>query len=176
MDNPFSLETQRLILRTFTQADLENLYCQLSDSDVMRYYPSALSREESEKWLEGILWDYKSTGYGMLGAYLKVSEDYVGQVGIMRRLVQGSEHHFLSYLIQKEFWQQGYATEAVRGILEFGFRMLGIQKVEALIRPVNTRSVRFAMKLGMFRESCIEHQGYEHYVYTRASEQFMESR
>jgi len=163
---PILLETKRLILRAFTPADLADLHCQLSDPDVMRYYPAVLSKEECEKWLQGILNDYQSNGFGMLAVHLKVTGEYVGQTGIMRRLVDGCEHFYLSYLMCRKFWGYGYATEAAQRILDYGFQTLGIDKVEALIMPDNIRSIRLAERLGMQHESTIQHRNREHYVYT----------
>jgi [ribosomal protein S5]-alanine N-acetyltransferase len=164
--DPILLETERLILRMFTPADLEDLHRQLSDPEVMRYYPKVSSREDSEKWLQGILKDYQSNGYGMLAVCLRDTGEYIGQAGVMRRLIDGCEHHYLSYLLCKESWGHGYATEAVQRILDYGFQTLDIHKVEALIRPDNARSIRLAEKLGMQHESTTEHAGRPHYVYT----------
>lgn len=159
------LETGRLSLRAFTDADFDDIYSHLSDPVVMRYYPSVPSREESETWLQGILRDYEANGFGMLAVHLRETGEYVGQTGVMRRLIGECEHHYLSYLMRREFWGQGYATEAARRVLDNGFETLGIREVEALIAPENTRSIRVAEKLGMQQESLTEHHGREHYVY-----------
>lgn len=166
MWSPIEFETERLKIRMFTPADLEDLYAQLSDPDVMRYYPAVLSEEECRNWLHGILRDYRTSGFGMLAVHLKETGEYVGQAGIMRRLMDGCEHHFLAYLMRKEFWGHGYASEAARRILDYGFQTLGIHKVEALIVPDNTRSIRLAERLGMHFDSTTQHQGREHRVYT----------
>lgn len=168
MNNPDGINTQRLTLRSFTPADLDNLFCQLSDPDVMRYYPAVLSREECVKWLEGILHDYELHGFGMLAMCLRQTGEYIGQIGIMRRTLDAAEHYFLSYLLCKKFWNLGYATEAARAMLDYGFRTLGLQRIEALIRIDNARSISLAEKLDMQRESIIEHDGYPHYVYAIA--------
>ena len=165
MWKPILLETERLTIRTFVPADLKDLQGQLSDTDVMSHYPAVLSKEECENWLQGILKDYQSSGFGMLAVHLKETGEYVGQTGIMRRLIDECEHHYLSYLMCKEFWGHGYATEATRRILDYGFGTLGIHKVEALIVPDNTRSIRLAERLGMHYNSTIQHQGREHCVY-----------
>ncbi len=159
------LETECLILRAFAPDDIEDLHAQLSDPDVMAYYPSALSREESEKWLQGVLGDCEANGYGMLAMCLRETGEYIGQVGIMRRVIDEREIFYLSYLVCKSFWGHGYATEAVRRILEFGFDTLGIQRVQAIIRPDNARSILLAERVGMTRESTTMHGGREHYVY-----------
>lgn len=166
MRSPILLKTKRLTIRMFIPDDLDDLYNQLSDPDVMKYYPSVLSKEDCERWLQGILRDYQSNGFGMFAVHLNETGEYIGQAGIMFRRIDGCEHHCLSYLMRKEFWGNGYATEATQKILEYGFETLGIHKVEALIRPDNIRSIHLAERLGMHYESIIQHQGHEHCVYT----------
>lgn len=166
MSEPIRLETERLILRKFARADIEDLHAQLSDPEVMRYYSHPSSREESEKWLEGILRDYETNGFGMLAVCLKKTGEYAGQAGVVRRQIDGRERHYLAYLIRKGLWGNGYATESARKVLEYAFDDLGIEKVEALIRPDNIASVRIAEKLGMKVEPAAEyHMGHEHRVY-----------
>ncbi len=166
MSEPIRLETERLILRNFAPADIEDLHAQLSDPEVMRYYSHPSSREESEKWLEGILRDYETNGFGMLAVCLRGTGGYAGQAGVVRRQIDGRERHYLAYLIRKDLWGNGYATEAARKVLQYAFDELDIEKVEALIRPDNTASVRIADKLGMKVEPVAEHHmGHEHRVY-----------
>lgn len=165
MSNPILLETERLTLREFTPTDVDDLHRQLSDPEVMRYYPAAMTMAQSEKWLQGILNDYQSNGFGMLAVHSKETGDYVGQVGVMRRVIDGFVHHYLSYLICKRFWGQGYAIEAVRALVDYRFATLEIDKIEALIDPENARSLHLAEKLGMQLESTVDHMGREHRVY-----------
>lgn len=171
MSHPEVIETPRLTLRDFTADDLGELSRQLADPEVMRYYPEPLTVEGSEKWLQGILRDYDANGFGMLAAHLRETGEYVGQVGIMRRVVSEQERHFLSYLICREFWGQGYGTEAVRALLSHGFRALGIRKIEAIIHPDNAPSLRLARKVGMRMESTVTQFGVEHHVYGVTEEQ-----
>lgn len=160
------LETERLNIRSFTPDDINDLHRQLSDPQVMRFYPAVHSREDTEKWLQGILKDYETNGCGMLALQLKATGEFIGQAGVMRRVVYGAEVYYLSYLLLKEFWRQGYASEAVRRILDNAFDVLQVPKVIALIRPENRSSIRLAERLGLIFESAAQHAGFEQYVYT----------
>lgn len=166
MCNPVLLETERLTLRMFTPDDFEDLHALISDPDVMEYYPKVSSREDSGMWFQGILRDYQTNGYGMLAVQLKETGEFVGQVGIVSRPAETCAIHYFAYLICKRFWRQGYATEAAQSLLDYGFGTLGVDKVTALIRTDNARSIRLAEKLGLQRESTTLHQGRDHYVYT----------
>lgn len=166
MPKTILLETERLTLRTFIPADIEDLHNLLSDPDVMRYYPEPLTREQSERWLQGILDDHQINGFGMLAVHLKDSGEYVGQAGVMRRQTDAGEVHYLAYLIRRQFWGHGYASEAARRVVENAFQNCGVEKVTALIDPLNARSIRLAERLGLQFESTIQHMGREHSVYT----------
>lgn len=167
---PVELATERLTLSAFTPDDLGQLCAQLSDPEVMRYYLAPLSEQECERWLEGILRDYRTHGFGMLALRLKYGGSFVGQAGIMRRSSDDAEHHYLAYLLCRDCWGHGYATEAAQGLLSHAFGHLGIRRVEALIRTDNLRSIRLATRLGMTCEATVEHLGREHHVYVIARE------
>lgn len=161
---PVPIETERLMLRHFELCDLEDLYLQLSSPEVMRYYPSPLSREEAEKWLQGILRDYETNGYGMYVIVLKDTGSYVGQAGVVRREPEGQVTYYLSYILCSEFWGCGYASEAVRAVLDHAFADLGVLEVTALIDVENEPSIRLAKKVGMQFVSTKQHMGKEHHV------------
>jgi RimJ/RimL family protein N-acetyltransferase len=164
------LITARLRICPFEPSDIDDLHRQMSDFDVMRYYPVPLTRAESDKWLEGILNDYDTNGFGMMALCLRETDEYIGQAGIMRRLSDGIEHHYLSYLLRKEFWGQGYAIEATREIVRYGFETLRISRIESLIRVDNARSIHLAEKLGMHLESTVFHHGKDHQVWSIMNE------
>lgn len=159
------IETERLAIRPFTLDDIEHIYAHLSDPEVMRYYPHALSREECDSWLNKILEDYGTNGYGTFAVCLKETGEYVGQAGVMRRHRDGGEHFFLAYLIRRECWGQGYATETARALIRYGFETLRAPKVEALIACGNSASIRVAEKIGMTRAGTTVHLDAEHYIY-----------
>lgn len=160
------LDTERLTIRQFCRADLDDLHRLLSDPDVMKYYPAALSREESAKWLEDILNDYATNSFGFLCVRLKEGGTFVGQVGVMlHRDFHGEERNFLAYVIHKRFWGNGYATEAAAAILDHAISRFKLDRITALIRPDNTPSIRLARKLGMWYQSAVDHWGCEHHLY-----------
>lgn len=171
-----TLETDRLLLSPFAPEDLDVLHRHLSDAQVMRYYPSVLSREGSEMWLDRILRDYAESGFGMLAVRLKETAQFIGQAGIMRRIDGGGTHHYLAYLLCREFWDFGYATEAARRLLEFGFEQMGLELIEALVRPENLPSVRVVQRLGMRAAGVTEHAGFHHDVYAVRREAWRRAR
>jgi len=171
-----TLETDRLLLSPFAPEDLDVLHRHLSDAQVMRYYPSVLSREGSEMWLDRILRDYAESGFGMLAVRLKETAQFVGQAGIMRRGDGGGTNHYLAYLPCREFWDLGYATEAARRLLGFGFEQMRLDVVEGLVRPENLPSLMVVQRLGMHAAGASEHAGFHHDVYAVRREAWRRAR
>ena len=83
------LETPRLVLREMTRADLDFLEALLADEEVMRFYPQRYLRSDAEAWLQRQLDRYARDGYGGWLAVLKETNAPVGQVGLVRMLVEG---------------------------------------------------------------------------------------
>ncbi len=159
------LETERLYARKFELNDLENLYELLSDEEVMRYYPKTLSKDETKEWLERILDNYENDGVSWWTVYLKASDEFIGQAGIVCREVEGQKQFMTAYMLHKKFWGRGYATEAVRALIDYGFNKIGLKKIITLIRPENFPSVKVAERLNMKFEKRICYAGFEHNFY-----------
>jgi [ribosomal protein S5]-alanine N-acetyltransferase len=161
----FFLETERLKIRRFTEKDLDNLYSLLSDKEVMKYYPKPLSRVESEHWLKSILEDYKNNGVSWWAIFKGATGEFVGQVGILLRPIENTRRYMLAYMLKKEFWSRGYASEAVEKIIDYVHTAYGIDDILCLVRPVNIPSIRLAEKLGFEYERTVDYKGYEHRIY-----------
>ena len=87
------------------------------------------------------------TGYTL--AMTESSGPPFGSVGIYR---DGPHHAEMGFAVSRDRWGQGYATEAARAVLEFGFADLGVRRIWATCRPENVGSCRVLEKIGMIRE------------------------
>jgi RimJ/RimL family protein N-acetyltransferase len=161
----YFLASERLLFRRFVPSDLDDLHAILSDPDVMKYYPSVLSKEQSKEWLDRILGDYEKYGFSWWAVHLKDSGEYIGQVGIVRREIEGQTRYLLGYMLSKAFWGKGYATEASRKSIDYALEKLGVDHVDVYIRPVNLPSQKVAKRLGLRHEGRIDYYSYEHDIY-----------
>jgi RimJ/RimL family protein N-acetyltransferase len=161
------LETERLLLRELTGEDTAFLIELLGDPDVMRYWPHPLDEAEAEEWLERQLARYERDGCGYWAACLKTGEP-VGQAGLMRIEIGGTGETALGYIIRKEDWGRGFATEAALGCIDYAFTTLKLERVIAPLRPENVVSERVAVKLGMYLEGYSLFAGYRHAIYVAA--------
>ena len=144
-------ETERLILREMTEADLPALRSMLQDIEVMYAWEHAFSEEEVRQWFERTLSRYRQYGCGHWLAVERESGEPVGQIGLIPEEIEGRSHLGIGWMLRKEFQHRGYATEAARGCLNFAFRQRNAGRVVADIRPENTSSLRVAARLGMLR-------------------------
>lgn len=157
--------TDRLLLRELNEDDLDFCAWMLGDSEVMRYYPKQLTREESLGWIRKQMVRYAQDGHGLWLVCLRETQEPVGQVGLVRQHVDDGYEPEMGWLLHRAYWGNGYATEAALGVRRFAFDTLGMDHVVSLIRPENEPSRRVAQRLGMNIERRTMFHGYEHDVW-----------
>ncbi len=146
---PPTLETPRLILRPFVPADLDRLAEILADPDVMRYLPGGAprTREQSHKTLDFITDHWEQYGFGWWAVALKTTGELIGWCGL--KLVETTGETEVLYMFAQSVWGQGYASEAARASLRYGFEELKLDRVIAVAVPENLASRRVMEKIGM---------------------------
>jgi len=144
------LETKRLNLRLLKTSDCDSLYRILSDSEVMRYYPQPLDRVRTEEWIARSQTNYKKYGHGFYACMHKESREFVGICGLVPQSnMEGTDRVEVGYLFNKRYWNQGLATEASFGCLDYGFTHFHFDQLVSLIDPKNLPSIRVAEKNGL---------------------------
>jgi RimJ/RimL family protein N-acetyltransferase len=143
------LETPRLALREMSLDDLDFIATMLADPLVMRFYPQTYSREEAAAWIERQMDRYARHGSGLWLALDRTTGEPMGQVGLLRQMVDGVEEPEVGYLLYHAYWSRGYATEAAGAVRDWAFEVRGEPHVISLIRPENVPSQAVALRLGM---------------------------
>ncbi|MDU1889413.1 MAG: GNAT family N-acetyltransferase [Dysgonomonas sp.] len=143
------LETERLILRELEQSDFTDTCLLLQDPVVMYAYEGAFNKQEVQEWLDKQLKRYHDDGFGLWGVVEKDSGELIGQCGITYQEYEGKQIPEIGYLLRKEFWHKGYATEAAIACKEYAFKALNFNKIYSIIRDTNTASQRVAQRNGM---------------------------
>lgn len=148
------LTTERLILRDFVEADWEAVLAYQKEPLYLRYYPwESRSEPEVRQFVRGFIdqqHEAPRTRW-QLAVVLRGSGELIGNCGIRFNNPALREAN-IGYEIAPAHWGRGYATEAAREILRFGFDELGAHRVWAECLAVNTGSARVLEKLGMRRE------------------------
>ncbi len=156
------LETDRLILRQFVSADVENLFTLDSDPEVVQYTPNAGQTCDraliQTQTLPQFLQYYETyNGYGIWAAIEKSSQEFIGWF-LFRPVVHATyfdpnlahpDDIELGYRLRKASWGKGYATEGAKALLLKGFAELGTQRVIAVALSVNIASIRVLEKVGL---------------------------
>ncbi|OLB80026.1 MAG: GNAT family N-acetyltransferase [Actinobacteria bacterium 13_2_20CM_2_71_6] len=147
------LETDRLILRRFTQADVDNLVDLDSDPDVMRFLtggrPTPRHVVENEL-LPRLFAEYNSfAGSGRWAAVEKSTGEFVGWFALRPPEGSSGEVVELGYRLRKPFWGKGYGTEGSRALIRRGFTEFGVRRVYAETMAVNLASRRVLEKAGL---------------------------
>lgn len=146
------LETNRLRLREFEDSDVESLFALDSDPDVMRYISDGKTstREHIEQAIPRVRAYYQEhAGLGIWVAELKESREFIGWA-CLKHLDQ-TDLIEVGYRLMKEFWNQGYATEAAAALIQYGFDEHGLDKIVAITNPENKASQRVLEKCGLTR-------------------------
>lgn len=143
------LETPRLLLREWTQADYPDLAEILQDPEVMAAYEHDFSPEDVQQWLDRQRRRYTGHGFGLWAAQKKDTGEIVGQAGLSMQPCEGKSVLEIGYLLKKRFWHQGYAREAAEACRQYAFTHLRAPRVYAIIKADNLRSIQVAEHIGM---------------------------
>lgn len=146
--HPVKLVGPRLTLREFRKDDVDAVLALVGDDRVTRWLSfDSRSREQAASMIDGVIerTQHQPRTEYYLGAVL--DDDRV--IGFARLGLSGVQAAKLGYAVAADFWGQGYATEAARLAIEFGFRDLQLHRISAAIGPDNAPSLAVIRRLGM---------------------------
>lgn len=146
------LETERLILRRFTEEDVNALAAIHADPDVMRFFGGPRTFERTRLRLLDYLRDYEQLGFGKWAVILKGTGELIGRCGPAIEVIEGKGEVEVGYDLGKAHWGRGLATEAARAAVQHCFSVLRRERVIALIHLQNGVSQRVALRIGMHYE------------------------
>jgi RimJ/RimL family protein N-acetyltransferase len=142
-------ETKRLRLRELVVGDLEHVMKMFGDPETMRFQPGVQTREECAAWIAGQRERYAADGCGYWACELSDTDEFIGHAGLIKQEVNHRAELSVGYLFYPKFQFGGYAGEALRGCLAYGFEKYKTAQIVALIRSENDLSVRVAQRVGM---------------------------
>ena len=145
------LETERLKLRAWQESDLQPFAELNADKDVMLYFPSVLTREQSDNLADKFQHLILDHGWGFWAVELKATGQFIGFTGLN---IQPEQFIFspcveIGWRFAKQYWHQGYATEAAKACLKFAFETLQLKEVVSFTAVHNTASEHVMQRLGM---------------------------
>ena len=145
------LETERLKLRAWQESDLQPFAELNADKDVMLYFPSVLTREQSDNLADKFQHLILDHGWGFWAVELKATGQFIGFTGLNTQPEQFifSPCVEIGWRFAKPYWHQGYATEAAKACLKFAFETLQLKEVVSFTAVHNTASEHVMQRLGM---------------------------
>lgn len=137
-------QTQRLIVRSFEQSDLDLLFEMMSNPKVMDALPRPVkNREETEKTLNEFISLEKSTE---IKWWCITENDSTGCIGLCGYKRNDQNEVEIGYCLNEQYWGKGYATEIVKELIEYGFQTMNFLKITADVTRENEKSVRVLEK------------------------------
>ena len=158
-----TIETERLLLRPKTLDDLDAMHAVHSDPEVAAWLGGALDREQTRERLIRHMAHQREHGFSVWAIIERSSGEVVGHGGLQH--LDGGPEIEVGWALRSDRWGRGYATEAGRASLAYGFDTLGLDEIVAVTLPQNVRSRRVMEKLGMTYVGRAVYYGHEQVKY-----------
>jgi len=155
------LETERLVLRAVRPSDLPALFAIFSDEDVTRYYglETFTAVDQAAQRIGAIRQNYQRRRSIRWAITRPADDTLIGSVGLMN-LRPKFYNAAVGYELARAYWRQGIMTEALTAVVNFGFIVMAMNRIEAFVMPENVPSIRLLEKLAFVNEGLMREYGY----------------
>ncbi|MFF0340059.1 GNAT family N-acetyltransferase [Kribbella sp. NPDC004875] len=147
------LQTDRLVLRRWRDSDLEPWAAMNADPEVREHLGDLLTREQSDASVARFQAEFDERGYGWWAVQVRTTGEFIGFAGLDPvddgMPFEGVE---IGWRLARSAWGHGYATEAARASLAFGFETLELSEILAVTTATNLRSQAVMRRIGMTRD------------------------
>lgn len=150
-------ETGRLSIQPYSIDDFEHFFRLNSDEEIMRYIRPAQNREQSRDFFTKVLADYaEQPGMGRWAMFSKEEQRFIGSFAVIP--VQDSIDIQLGYALLQENWGKGYASESVRGGIDYAFNVLNLSSIAGITEAANLNSQKVLLRNGFVFEKTFSEQ------------------
>jgi RimJ/RimL family protein N-acetyltransferase len=148
------IATDRLRLRGWRDDDREPWAALNADPEVMTHFPTTLSRATCDRLVDLTMDGWAESGFGLWALERVEDGIFLGFTGLSR---PSFEAHFtpaveVGWRLARHAWGHGFATEAARAALEFGFETVGLEEIVSFTVPQNVRSRQVMQRIGLVRD------------------------
>jgi ribosomal-protein-alanine N-acetyltransferase len=149
-----TLRTARLVLRRWRDSDRDPFAALNADPDVMEYFPSTMTRSESDDLINRIEAHFDEHGFGLWALEVADTGGFIGFTGLS---IPRFAAHFMpavevGWRLARPAWGRGYASEAARRALRFGFEDVGLPEIVSFTTVGNVRSRAVMTRIGMVHD------------------------
>ena len=153
-----TIQTKRLVLRSWQEEDYEPFARLNADPRVMRYFPKMLTLQESNSFAQDKAEHIQKYGWGLWAVALVSTDEFIGFIGLNEeRDLFETPVIEIGWRLAFEYWGRGYATEGAKAALEYGFKTLGLNEIFSWTTEENMRSRAVMERIGMHRDSKFDH-------------------
>lgn len=152
-----TIETERLQIRPFTTEDADFILELLNDPSFIKNIGdrNVHSITDAQAYiLNGPVASYAKNGFGLCLVILRETGESIGMCGLINR--EQLDDIDLGYAFLPRYWSKGYALEAAKAMLEFGWSSAGLKRIVAITDPANTPSNRVLERLGFVFEKMVK--------------------
>jgi ribosomal-protein-alanine N-acetyltransferase len=155
------IETERLILKNYTESDLKNVYRLKSEPLVWKYSTKTASDniEDAKNYLLSLLKNYDENKYNFQALFLKDTREYIGEAGVLS-FNKEKTRAVVGYNLLPQYWKNGYATEITKALVKYLFEEEKVERVEGLVGEDNIASRKVLEKSGFKIEGLLRHFAY----------------
>jgi RimJ/RimL family protein N-acetyltransferase len=154
-----AIQTGRLLMRRWQDADREPFAALNADPETMRYFPTTLDRAASDAFVDRIEARFDEQGYGLWALELEATGQFIGYTGLnpMPAGVPGAGGMEVGWRLARHAWHRGYATEAATAALEIAFGGAGLPEVWSMTAVLNEPSQAVMRRIGMTEVARFDH-------------------
>lgn len=159
----YTIQTPRLGLRNWTLADLPILAALNADPEVMRYFPSTQTEEETLGFIQRAQKQFEEHRFTYFAADRLDTGALIGFIGLAPQTYESpyTPAVDIGWRLAQEHWGNGFATEGAKACLEYGFKTIGLEEIIAVAMASNLPSIHVMKKIGMERVGEFDHPALE---------------
>lgn len=147
------LRTERLVMRGFTDVDRDPFAALNADPEVTAHLQGPLSRERSDAFVDRIGACWRERGWGLWALEERASGRFLGYTGLWPAdFLPSGPAVEVGWRLARDAWGQGFAPEAARAALAFGFEQVGLGEIVSFTAAGNHASLRVMTKIGLVRD------------------------
>jgi RimJ/RimL family protein N-acetyltransferase len=161
MANPseYLFKSERLGFRNWLADDIKTMTDINSNPEVMEFFPSVQSEQETAEFIDRMQKHFLEGGFCYFAVDKLENNEFIGFVGLFK---QTFESDFtpcidIGWRLTRKEWNKGFATEGARRCLDFAFKQLQLEKVNAVAPVLNSRSEQVMKKIGMKKVKTFKH-------------------
>ena len=155
----YIFQSSRLGFRDWRESDLDELYSINSNKEVMEFFSTSYSREETYHFIKRMQAQYARTGLSYFAVEKLENRELIGFIGLAEQFFSADFTPCvdIGWRLKPSVWNKGYATEGAKACLAHGFNKLALVQIYAIAPAVNTKSEGIMQKIGMEKIKLFEH-------------------